>query len=61
MSEMGDEYRQSRQAQQKRRAERLPTRVDEIMTLPNVEKLTDYQFRVDGWLIYFRHIRSSII
>lgn len=53
MSELGDDFRDARKAQQKRRAERLPQRVDEIMTLPNVEKLTDYHFRMDGWLDLF--------
>lgn len=50
MSDLGDSFRQQKKEQQERRALRLPNRVDEIMTLKKVVKLSEYQFRVDGWI-----------
>lgn len=52
MSDDGDWYREQREAQQERRAKRLPVRTAEIEELRRlgykVQKLTSYQFRVDG-------------
>lgn len=50
-------WRDVRQAQQLRRAERLPGRQEEIEHLKlsgfTVRKLTDYQFRINGTLDLF--------
>jgi len=53
MSWDAEDMKDYREAQQKRRAERLPTRQEEIENLSpdyNVKKLTDYQFRINGIL-----------
>jgi hypothetical protein len=52
-SEYGEFSKEDRDAQQNRRAERLPIRTAEIEELRNlgyrVEMLTPYQFRVNGF------------
>lgn len=48
-----DDMRDYREAQQKRRAERLPIRQQEIESLSpdyEIKKLSEYQFRVNGIL-----------
>lgn len=51
-NEDGELFRQMREAQQARRAERLPGRQKEIEALSelgyDVKKLTNYQYRVNG-------------
>jgi hypothetical protein len=51
---MGPVWKAYREAQQARRARRLPDRTEEILRLRadnfSVKRLTDYQFRVDGRL-----------
>ncbi len=51
MSEDGELFRQMRDAQQKRRAERLPGRQQEIESLADsgykVKKFTDYHYRIN--------------
>lgn len=50
MSWDAEDMKDHRQAQQKRRAERLPIRQDEIESIEGyeVKKLTDYQYRING-------------
>lgn len=47
-----EDFKSYREDQQKRRAERLPVRQQEIESLANdgydVKKLTDYQYRING-------------
>lgn len=47
-----DDFKEYREAQQERRATRLPIRQQEIESLSdegyNVIKLTDYQYRING-------------
>lgn len=53
MSFDGEDMKDYREAQQQRRAERLPIRQAEIEALSgsyNVKKLTDYQYRINGVL-----------
>lgn len=62
MSEMGDDMRAYKEAQQKRRAERLPIRQKQIEALSDngysVKKLTDYQYRInDTYDLYPIHNR----
>lgn len=62
MSELGDDLKAIRKAQQERRAKRLPIRQEEIEDLTKdgyvVKKLTDYQYRVnDIFDIYPIHRR----
>ena len=48
-----EDHRDYREAQQKRRAERLPIRQKEIESLSprhEVKKLTEYQYRINGIL-----------
>lgn len=46
-----EDYSQYREAQKKRRAERLPIRTEEILNLKtqgyDVRKLSDYQYRIN--------------
>ena len=57
MSDMGEMYNDRREAQQERRAKRLPLRSAEIESLKSdgfeVKQLTPYQFRVNGQLDLF--------
>jgi hypothetical protein len=56
MSWDSDDMKEYKEAQQKRRAERLPVRQQEIEELTpyyNVAKLTDYQYRINGILDLF--------
>lgn len=62
MSEIGDDFKEYRKAQQERRAARLPVRTKEICNLVmdgySVERMTDYQFRINDRLdIYPIHNR----
>lgn len=62
MSEMGDDMKEYRDAQQKRRAERLPIRQKQIEALSyigyTVKKLTDFQYRInDTYDLYPIHNR----
>ena len=54
MSDLGDQYRELRAAQQLRRAARLPKRTAEILALREqgfkVEQLTEHQFRINDRL-----------
>lgn len=53
MSFDAEDMKDYREAQQKRRAERLPDRQKEIESLSpeyEVKKLTEYQFRINGTL-----------
>lgn len=48
-----DDYKQDRKAQQKRRADRLPVRQQDIESLApeyEVRKLTEWHYRVNGML-----------
>lgn len=48
-----EDFKDYREAQQKRRADRLPIRQQEIESLApayDVKKLTNYQFRINGTL-----------
>jgi len=61
-----EDFKEYRQAQQKRRAERLPIRVAEIMALTEhgytVKKLTEYQYRVnDAMDIFPIHARIHFL
>lgn len=51
-TEDGELFQQMREAQQKRRAERLPIRQQQIERLSNegyeVKKLTEYQYRINN-------------
>lgn len=51
MSDLGDDYRDFREEQKKRRQERLPVRQEEIEALSalgyTVRKITEFQFRID--------------
>src|SRR5688572_28549993 len=60
--DIGAAWKDYRQAQQDRRALRLPIRTEEILALRqdgfDVRQLTEYQFRVDGKLdLYPTHRR----
>lgn len=62
MSEDGEYFKQYREEQQSRRAERLPIRQQEIEALAElgyrVEKKTDYQYRInDTYDLYPIHNR----
>ena len=62
MSEDSEQWKQYRQDQKERRAERLPTRSEEILLLAElgytVKKLTDFQFRInDTFDLYPTHNR----
>ena len=52
MGDIGEYFEGHREAQQERRAKRLPVRTDQILALRregySVEAKTPYQFRVDG-------------
>lgn len=51
-----DDCKEYREAQQKRRAERLPVRQEEIEAVKdkyNVVKLTSWQYRINGMLDLF--------
>lgn len=63
MSENSEDWRDYRESQKKRRKERLPIRVAEIMSLPfKVQKLTEYQFRVEDKVDLFPvHRRYHIL
>lgn len=53
MSFDSEDMKQYREAQQKRRSERLPIRQEEINALSplyNIRKITEYQFRINGVL-----------
>ena len=57
MSDMGEMWHDMREAQQERRAKRLPLRTTEILSLKDdgfdVEEKTPYQFRINGRLDLF--------
>ncbi len=57
-----EDWSQYREEQKKRRADRLPIRIAEIMELENVVKLTEYQYRVNGWIdLYPTHRRYHVL
>ena len=58
MSDLGDEYRDRREAQKMRRIKRLPLRQDEILSLRKegfsvLDKNGGYQFRINGYIDLF--------
>lgn len=60
--ELSEFWKDHRQAQQERRAERLPIRTNQILALRKmgfkVEQKTEYQYRINGYLdIYPIHNR----
>lgn len=69
MSDYGESCKDYKEAQQKRRAERLPKRQNEIESLTelgySVKKLTEYQYRInDTYDLYpihnnFHHLKSG--
>lgn len=60
-----EDYKQYRENQKQRRAERLPIRQAEIRSLSDrykVQELTPYQFRIDGKIdLYPIHNRYHIL